>query len=790
MKKTLRVLHVEDSEQDVALLTRHLTRAGYELTSARIQTREALLAALQERQWDVILCDYSMPQFNARAALETLKELNLDIPFIIISGTVGEAVAVEAMRAGAHDYLMKDNLVRLAPTIERELQDGENRRARRQAEESLKASAAEIHLQATALQSADNAIVITDVNGVISWVNPAFTTLTGYTRDEVVGQKTSILKSGLHDTAFYHDLWRTVLSGQVWRGEMTNRRKDGSVYYEDQTITPVMSETGEILNFVAIKQNVTERKLAEEDKGRLSAEIDSQRRRLDNIIASVPGIVWETWGGPDPATQQSDFVSDHIETLLGYAVEEWLSTPNFWFLIIHPDDKNRVIKEMAEAFASKGIVKFEFRWIAKDGRIVWVESLATVIQDSEGNPIGLRGVTIDITFRKTLQEQLWQSQKMEAVGQLAGGVAHDFNNLLTAITGYAELTIRRLAEDDPLRRNVEEIKKAGDRAASLTRQLLAFSRKQILEPKVLDLNSIILDLEKMLRRLIGEDIELRTSLASALGNVEADPGQIEQVIMNLVVNARDAMPQGGKMTIETSNVYLDEEYAQKHLGVRHGAYVMLAMTDTGGGMDEQTQRRIFEPFFTTKALGKGTGLGLSTVYGIVKQSGGNILVYSEVGHGSTFKIYLPSVGDSATEYKRTSEMGAIARGTETILLVEDEEVVRKLAIQVLQMYGYRVFEARSASAAFLVADSYSKPIHLLLTDVIMPEMSGKELADRLVATRPEIKLLFMSGYTDDAIVHHGVLDAKTPFIQKPFSPDALARRVREILDSRPTGKRR
>lgn len=381
------------------------------------------------------------------------------------------------------------------------------------------------------------------------------------------------------------------------------------------------------------------------------------------------------------------------------------------------------------------------------------------------------------------EEQLRQSQKLEAIGQLAGGIAHDFNNLLTAINGYSDLTMRHLRAEDPLRRNIEEIKKAGDRAASLTRQLLAFSRKQVLQPKVLDLNTVVSDLEKMLRRLIGEDVDLRTVLKPQLGNVKADPGKIEQVIMNLALNARDAMPHGGKLIIETDNIYLDKKYADLHLTATPGYYVMLAVNDTGTGMDEQTQRRIFEPFFTTKEVGKGTGLGLSTVYGIIKQSGGNIWVYSEVGMGTSFKVYLPRIDEGAEDYKRAAQTAAVIQGTETILLAEDEDMVRRLACEVLEMYGYRVLEAPSGGSALLICER-EQQIDLLVTDVVMPEMSGRELADRLALLRPEMKVLFMSGYTDSAITHQGILQEGENFIQKPFAPDDFVQKVREVLDSK------
>jgi signal transduction histidine kinase len=377
-------------------------------------------------------------------------------------------------------------------------------------------------------------------------------------------------------------------------------------------------------------------------------------------------------------------------------------------------------------------------------------------------------------------EQLRQSQKLEGIGQLAGGIAHDFNNLLTAINGYSDLMLRRLGAGDPLRRNAEEIRKAGERAASLTRQLLAFSRKQVLQPLVLDLNGVVADMDKLLRRLIGEDIDLVTSLEPKLGRVKADPGQIEQVVMNLSVNARDAMPRGGHLTIETKNVYLDKTYAHNHMSVQPGRYVMLAVSDTGVGMGAQIREHIFEPFFTTKEAGKGTGLGLSMVYGIVKQSGGNIWVYSEPGHGTTFKIYLPQIEEEAS-----TESSVIASeeaaGTETILLVEDEAMLRELIREILELEGYTVLAASNGHEALFICEQQQGTIDLLITDVVMPEMSGRELAERLDHKCSDVKVLFMSGYTDDAIVRHGVLQASAFFLQKPFTPDALAIKVREVL---------
>ncbi|HET8655074.1 MAG TPA: ATP-binding protein [Longimicrobiaceae bacterium] len=386
----------------------------------------------------------------------------------------------------------------------------------------------------------------------------------------------------------------------------------------------------------------------------------------------------------------------------------------------------------------------------------------------------------EINDRKALEVQLAQSQKMEAVGRLAGGVAHDFNNLLTAIKGHLEFLLEDLPAGSESRADAEGIGDAADRAASLTRQLLAFSRRQVLQPRVIDLNQTVQEMEKMLRRVIGEDVDLSTRIEPALGHVQADPGQLSQVLLNLAVNARDAMPRGGQLTIETANVELDDEYARGKVHVESGRYVMLAVSDTGVGMDAETQARIFEPFFTTKEQGKGTGLGLSTVYGIVEQSGGHVWVYSEPGHGTAFKVYLPRV--DAPVSLDTALIGAPATGRETVLLAEDDRAVRVLARRALEHAGYQVLEADGGEEALRIADAHAGTIHLLLSDVVMPGLGGRELAERLQGRRPGIAVLFMSGYTDDAILRHGMLAEGTPFLEKPFTPGGLCEKVRGVLD--------
>jgi signal transduction histidine kinase/CheY-like chemotaxis protein len=435
--------------------------------------------------------------------------------------------------------------------------------------------------------------------------------------------------------------------------------------------------------------------------------------------------------------------------------------------------------------------------VAADGRVLWLRDIIHVLRDSGGRPRQLRGLTVDLTERKRAEvalreseNQLRQAQKMEAVGQLAGGIAHDFNNLLMVIQGDSDLIRRKIPEDHPLRRNVDGIREASQQAAALTRQLLAFSRKQVLAPKVLDLNGIVGGMQAMLQRLLGETIHLVFVPRPDLGYVKADPGQLEQVIMNLVVNARDAMPDGGRLTMETGHLELDTATALGHGEATAGHYVALAVTDTGTGMDAATRARLFEPFFTTKEPGRGTGLGLSTVYGIVRQSGGHIWVHSEPGQGTTLKICLPVVAEEPErEAPPLEAVGGGRRGAETVLLVEDAPRVREVVREILEMNGYRVLEAKHGQDAIELTERHKGSIQLMVTDVVMPQMSGRELAQHLARTRPDMRVLFMSGYTDNAIVRHGVLEPGTAFLSKPFTPDALAAKVREVLDAPRPGPR-
>jgi PAS domain S-box-containing protein len=641
MSVPLRVLLLEDRLNDARLVVHELRQAGFEPQWERVDGEAEYVERLSQ-PWDVILADYSLPQFDAIAALKLVRERGIETPFIIVSGSIGEDTAVEAMKQGATDYLLKDRLVRLGPAVKQALEQRQMHAAqlRLSAERDQLLQRLKLHIERMPL-----AYILLDAQLRITDWNPAAERIFGFAREEAIGM---------------------------------------SPPFERLVPPHAQAETASVIERVV--------------SGELTA----------------------------------------------HAVHDNLT---------------------------------------KAGRTITCEWFDTLLMAADGSFSGLLCLVQDISDRRRLEEQIRQAQKMEAIGRLAGGVAHDFNNLLTVISGYTDMALDSLRQDDPTREILEEVHKAGNRAAALTRQLLAFSRKQVLMPVVLDLNDLVRELEKMLVRLIGEDIDLAIRPAPRLWPVRVDAGQMEQVVMNLVVNARDAMPEGGKLTIETSNITLGDEYARKHAEARAGDHVLLAVTDTGAGMDEATQARIFEPFFTTKGPDRGTGLGLSTVYGIVKQSGGHIAVYSEPDRGTCFKIYLPSAQAPTATSGSAASSGPVLQGSETVLLVEDEAAVRALARTALKQRGYRVLEAADGADALRIAAEFAEPIHLLATDVVMPHMSGRELAERLVPLRPALRVLFLSGYMDDAIVRHGLLESTAAFLHKPYTPQALAAKVREVLDA-------
>jgi PAS domain S-box-containing protein len=674
------------------------------------------------------------------------------------------------------------------------------------------------------------AFILTDTEFRTTYWNPAAERIFGYSKEETIGTYSHDLLAEPDSQPYIAQIFVRVAAGEPSISSFSeNLTKDGRHICCDWYVAPLRKADGSFIGLMCMAQDVSDRKRAEgvlkeateralKDYERLVERIAtlgqtlSNARELNTIfralreftVVSVPcdGMIISLYQSEQSLRRIAYCWVDGVERetsdltnlpvgdgLIGRAIKsgsiqidnEYQKSSRPGFILIGKQEEGCIPES---ALSAPMIV------MGKTVGCVEVQSYQPHAYRNEhatamrmaANLAATAVENIDLIERERENaEQLRQSQKMDAVGQLAGGVAHDFNNLLTVITGYSDLAIRRIPANDPMRRNLDQIKKAGDRAASLTRQLLAFSRKQMFQEKVIDLNSIVADMDKMLRRLIGEDIDLVSLLEPSLAQINADPGQIEQVLLNLVVNARDAMPRGGKLTIETGYANLDESYVKSHPVAETGRYVMLAVSDTGSGMDATTQKRIFEPFFTTKEVGKGTGLGLATVYGIVKQSGGNIWVYSELGSGTTFKIYLPIAENLATLEAEITLVDT-PQGRGTILLVEDEELVRNLARDILTTNGYQVLTAANGAEALGVCSEQVGQIDLMITDVVMPLMGGRELAERISHLRPETKVLYMSGYTDDAIVRHGILEDSVSFIQKPFSFELLARKVREVLE--------
>jgi PAS domain S-box-containing protein len=772
--KFLNVLNVEDSTADYELILRHLKRAGYEVYSERVETSDTMRAALTARSWDVVISDYSMPNFSGLEAFHTLKESGLDIPFLIISGTIGEETAVQAMLAGVNDYMMKNNLSRLVPAIEREIQETTNRRDKQKAEQSLKESEKRLKLALVGTRMGVWELNLRD-DGVF-W-SPECYDILGI---ENFGGKLDDFLAYLpadHKERVKAASKKAVAENILFEIEFQFNRPDGETIWVANYGKVDYDDNDRPLRMVGTVTDITQRKLAER----------SLRESEENFRALVQATTQFAWT-MSPAGESGDELAAWWADLTGQSPEE--STNLGWLNTIHPGDHDHVAKAWGGAFESQTPFDSEYRVLTKANTYIYLAVRGLPVFNSDGTVRLWIGTFSDVSERKHAEqalreseEQLRQAQKLESIGRLAGGVAHDFNNMLTAINGYSDLTLRSLRPDDPLRGNLEEIKKAGERSAQLTRQLLAFSRQQILQERVLEINQVIVETSTMLKRVIGEDFELNTVLDEEAGKIKADPGQLSQVLMNLVVNSSDAMPKGGKITIETQNVDLDEVYATQHISVMPGHYVMLAVSDTGIGIDDETMQHIFEPFFTTKGIGKGTGLGLSTVYGIIKQSGGNVWVYSELGKGTTFKIYFPRVKEELSAAEKTPSSMGLQRGTETILLVEDEELVRGLSRDTLESCGYTIIEAENGVDALTLCEKRTFHIDLLLTDVVMPHMGGRELAEKLSAKFPLMRVLFTSGYTDDAVVRHGIIAKGTNFLQKPFALEALARKVRETLDS-------
>jgi two-component system cell cycle sensor histidine kinase/response regulator CckA len=637
---------------------------------------------------------------------------------------------------------------------------------RKQVEESLRESEERFRL---ITETIDEVFWIFDTEKPrTTYLSPAFDRIWGFSRKELMGNPAPDLK-WVHqdDRELVRSSFQQVRTGRLMNYEYRIFRPDGSIRFIWHRGYPVRDDTGKIKQYVGVGQDITAFKNAQE-------ELQESREYYNQIINRISDPIFVK-----DRNHRFVLVNDAMCTFIGKRREEVLGETLLEFI---PDKPASLWNQEEEVFNTGHENLSEDFLRDAHNNLRHVMTKKSLFIDKSGDK-QIIGILRDITEYKQLEAQLLQAQKMEAIGVLAGGVAHDFNNLLTVVKGYSEILKESFDPDDARRLDIEQIATAGQHAAALTTQLLAFSRKQILQPKILNLNNVLVETNNMLRRLIGEDIKLVTSVEPDLGLVKADPVQVQQIIMNLVVNARDAMPNGGILTIETANFDIDGNYIKHHPHAIAGSYVMLAISDNGIGMDAVTKDHIFEPFYTTKAKGKGTGLGLSTVYGIVKQSDGFIWAYSELGKGTTFKIYLPRVEGSIAPDVTSSKLTTNIHCTETLLVVEDETSVRALASRILRDRGYTVLEASNGSEALDIAQKHTGELHMVITDVVMPEMGGKALSAQLKAMRSNIKTLYVSGYPDNAIAHQGILDSDVAFLQKPFTVENLVRKVREVLDS-------
>ena len=767
MTETLRILILEDVPTDAELTMGELRRAGIDFVARCVETREDYVTALSEFDPHVVLSDYSLPLFDGMTALRLALDLAPTVPVILVTGSMSEEIAVEVMKAGAADYLLKNDLGRLGPALRGAVEKRRLLAERSRAEEARREVEKELRQKNEILQAIFDQIPVmigfVDSSGRLTLANREWERVFGWSLEEA--QRIDFWSETYPDPEERRRLLEFMERSEGQWGLFKTTVRDGRALDTTWAIVRLAEGTR-----VAIGQDLSELRKVDERVAKLSRAVEDSP--VSVVITGRDGSI--------------EYVNRKFTAATGYEASEVLGkNPRFLKSGATPQG---VYEDLWRTIAAGGEWRGELQNKRKNGEFFWEDASISGIRNEDGQITHYVAVKEDITQRKRAEEalhqsqqQLLQSQKMEAIGRLAGGIAHDFNNLLNVIQGYAELLLKALSPEGDARAKVEQILKATDRAAGLTRQLLAFSRKQVLAPRVLNLEAIVADTEIMLRRVIGEDVELTVSRHPPLGHVKADPSQIEQVLLNLAVNARDAMPNGGTLTIELANADLDEAYAATHEPVVPGRYVMLAVSDTGIGMDAETRSHVFEPFFTTKERGKGTGLGLATAYGIVKQSDGFIWVYSELGHGSTFKVYLPRIEGKAEHPAVATKATAPKGAGETILLVEDEPSVRELVQELLEANGYAVVSAANAADGLAAVGRHPGPIHLLLTDVVMPGLSGRELAERLKPLRPETKVLFMSGYTNDAISHHGILEPGVQYVQKPFTEATLAEAVRRTL---------
>jgi len=768
---TLRILILEDVPMDAELVEYELERARVLFVSRRVDNRSAFLQELEGFEPHIILSDYTLPQFDGMTALSLARERAPSIPFLIVTGSVNEETAVGCMKAGATDYLLKSNLARIGPAIQAAMERERAQAEKSRAEAALAASERRFR---SLVQNSSDLVTIVAPDGTILYASDSAERIVGYAPAQLVG--TSLLDYLAEPDV--EPVQALLQQGNGTRSaagpvEFCLRRQDGTPVWLETVGTNLLTDAT-IRGIVLNSRDVSERKRADH------ALRESEERYRD-LFDNASDLV--CMADPDGALL---YVNKAWEEGTGYSADE---IGQLKLLdIIHPDSRAQYAAVLQRVLGGDRLDHVELVFVPKAGPPITVEgNLSCTFKD--GAPFAVRGIYRDVTERKRVEEHLRRAERMQAAGKLAGGVAHEVNNMMTGVIGFSEFVLRTFETEDPRREDMEEVIRAAGRAADVTRQLLAFTRQQYLQPQSIEINAVVSDMEKMLRRSLGEDKQLELRLSPGLGQIRADRGQLEQVLINLVLNARDALTDHGRVTIETGSAEWDASYAERHGGVEIplGRYIMLAVSDNGCGMEPDVLARIFEPFYTTKEVGQGTGLGLSTVYGIVKQSGGFIWVYSEPTQGTVFKVYLPEAatlqpGDA--DLKLSREVAA-KHGVETILVVEDEDIVRTLAIRGLRDHGYTVVEAGNGVEALGYLKRYPASTDLVICDVVMPEMGGREFGQRVALLEPELPILFMSGYTGEDVVQRGLLDPGAPFQQKPFTPGTLATKVRAMLDQRP-----
>ncbi len=872
MKRPIRVLIVEDNPADAELVVRELHRAGFDPQWQRVDTEAEFLDRLHP-DLDIILSDYSMPQFDGLRALELLKQGGRDVPFIFISGTLGEEKAVEAMKQGVTDYLLKDRITRLGNAVERALEQKRLRDERKRMQQQLL-------LQSTAVETAGSAVLVTNRSGAILWVNPAFTALTGYTAEEVLGKTPRVLKSGKHDQAFYRKVWKTILSGQTWRGEFTNRRKDGSLFYDEHTITPVRSEGGEITHFIGIMHDVTERRQAEEAlrlfrtlvdqfndtfevidpetarfldvnengctelgysraeylalrvfdidpmvkpsawpqfvermraTGSLSGEGFHRRKdgttfpiefnakwvRLDrDYVVTVVRDITERKRAEARVREQAEML-DHAhdaiivrdihtgpitfwnqgaERLYGWTAAEAVGRDIGKLIFADPSAPKAITEQLLKTGEWHG----EHKHVSKAGEKLTVSSHATLVRDADGHPKSALVINIDITEQKKIEEQFLRAQRLESIGTLASGVAHDLNNILVPILMAAPL-LRGDVPEEEREKFLAIVEQSAQRGASIVKQVLTFARGADGDRILLQPIYLVQEIAKIAEETFPKSVAVRTNYPEALWTIVANPTQLHQILLNLCINARDAMPTGGTLTLALENFEVDDHYASMTPGAKAGPHVLLKVSDTGTGIPREIIDKIFDPFFTTKELGQGTGLGLSTVLGIVKSHGGFMHVYGEAGHTS-FKVFLPAAQGDGFSLETPSPVDIPTGKGQTILVVDDEIGIREVAEAVLSKHDYKVLLAEDGTQALAIFASHQAEIDVVMTDVAMPFIDGLTLVRTLRKMKPGIRIILSSGRDEDCAGPEVAALRVDQCLTKPYTRETLLLALDHMLN--------